>query len=521
MTRKIWFAFPLMLPCILLCSTVARASTVNAASCSSSDVQAAINSASAGDTVNVPSGSCTWTTKVSIANKGITLQGQTTCSGTPASSCVDNTNISANLADNALEVTGASATNFVTITGFSFTATQGYGHGTVQVDSGTMFDVAFRIHHMHFIAPGSGGGGTIVAITNSYGLIDHVLFDETGSDTYHMIDFFGDWISGGFQSWNQATAFGTNQAVYVEDSTVNNSNQGDDTMDGYAGARIVVRHNQINNASIGFHGTDSGSYRSIFSVEECDNTFTNNSPTKLRMLTLRGGTALSWGNTFGGSFGSWYAITAQIFRADGSGNVSTWQNCNGTNWLLESIDPTTTAGRTNATSPTGTVSWCAINRDTTCTANSTCSSITVGDTCSTFFDNSGGGTGGPGYGCRDQPGRTHNQVQAPVYEWLNTGGAGIDGSDAPSYLVANQDYYQYTSSFTGAAGTGSGLLSARPATCAAAVAYWATDTSTLYQCSSANTWTIYYQPYTYPDPLQTENGQQPPGPPTGLNAQVD
>ena len=49
---------------------------VYAASCEQSDVQAAINSASDGDTVVVPAGSCTWSASVSVPNsRKITLQG--------------------------------------------------------------------------------------------------------------------------------------------------------------------------------------------------------------------------------------------------------------------------------------------------------------------------------------------------------------------------------------------------------------------------------------------------------------
>ena len=71
-------------------------------------------------------------------------------------------------------------------------------------------------------------------------------------------------------------------------------------------------------------------------------------------------------------------------------------------------------------------------------------------------------------------------------------------------------------SFNGTAGTGTGLLSARPSTCTPQVAYWATDTNTLYQCSSANTWKSYYTPYQYPHPLQGQG----PLPPQGLGASV-
>src|ERR1700722_14827042 len=69
-------AFPITLLCLFLYSDAAQAATVAAASCSSSAVQAAINSASNGDTVQVP-GPCSvsWPSGVTISGKGITLNG--------------------------------------------------------------------------------------------------------------------------------------------------------------------------------------------------------------------------------------------------------------------------------------------------------------------------------------------------------------------------------------------------------------------------------------------------------------
>jgi len=55
--------------------TAARSQTINAASCNSSDVQSAINTATEGETVAIPAGTCNWTSGVSIKGKGITLQG--------------------------------------------------------------------------------------------------------------------------------------------------------------------------------------------------------------------------------------------------------------------------------------------------------------------------------------------------------------------------------------------------------------------------------------------------------------
>ena len=59
-----------------LSSAPAYAATYTAASCSTSDVQAAINSAAGGDTVIIPAGSCAWTSGVTISGKGITVTGQ-------------------------------------------------------------------------------------------------------------------------------------------------------------------------------------------------------------------------------------------------------------------------------------------------------------------------------------------------------------------------------------------------------------------------------------------------------------
>lgn len=48
--------------------------TIAAASCSRTDVEAAISAASNGDTVTIPAGTCTWT-NVLVITKAITLQG--------------------------------------------------------------------------------------------------------------------------------------------------------------------------------------------------------------------------------------------------------------------------------------------------------------------------------------------------------------------------------------------------------------------------------------------------------------
>src|SRR5205807_8065558 len=118
----------------------------------------------------------------------------------------------------------------------------------------------------------------------------------------------------------------------------------------------------------------------------------------------------------------------------------------------------------------------------------------------------------------------------PIYVWGNTYNPLRNESTSALWatyaeerdvIVENRDYYlqlpnykEPNAIFNGTAGVGQGVLSKRPATCTPLVAYWATDTNTLYQCFAKNTWTVYYTPYTYPPPLHGKSFVSSPAPPT-------
>lgn len=422
-----------LLPCFLmmLCiDTTVHAATVTTGSCSSSDVQTAINLASSGDTVLVPPGNCTWTSTVTITNKRITLQG----------AGINSTNITDQGSGGAaLDVGGASATNFVDISGFTFIKAANHSGGIVQI-SGQMFSVGFRFHHNRILQASAGARG--IYIYETYGLIDHNIIDVTAtSGSIQSISIDGSSVStdGGYTPWQQPLTLGTNKAVYVEDNviTYDPSDTGtEDALDAYSGARFVVRYNNIHNIAMGHHGTDTGGMRSPVSFEVYNNTWKNNSTTKIRGWTVRGGTGVFFNNTYGGTIsGGWYNIALLLYRAC-STQVGGWQPCNGTKWSIGSTQFSTDASRTCST--TGSVRFLSSNGDQVSTSGTR------------YFD--GLGTGG--YPCRDQPGIGPGQVSAPIYAWNNTGmgiaawnmgdpgncnGLGID-----NYIALNRDYFPNT-----------------------------------------------------------------------------
>lgn len=98
MTRLKWLLCAFLLTVSL--SREAKANTIVAKTCNSGDMQSAINSAATGDTVTIPSGTCTWTSGVTISGKGITVQGA------GSGRIVARTSNTLTLATGALTITG-------------------------------------------------------------------------------------------------------------------------------------------------------------------------------------------------------------------------------------------------------------------------------------------------------------------------------------------------------------------------------------------------------------------------------
>jgi hypothetical protein len=448
---------------------VASAATRNAATCSAADVQTAINSSLAGDTVVVPPGSCNWgATAVSLSGKNITLQG-------------------AGIGNTVITSTGTTltwGTSSARVTGFSFT-----------VALFTLGGDGWRIDHNIITGNGSRTDSvvttcsTVAASGYCSGLIDNNVFS---AGARIVVAPFAVSTDQGNQIWNDATALGGSRAVFVEDNDFQ-SVGADEPIDANYSSRYVFRFNTYNNATVHTHSLQQ--YRGSRMWEIYKNTATGVTGAWVP-IWLRGGTGVIWGNTLAGSWSS-PAVMFDNVRSFSSGY--SYGVCDGTS---------TADGNTSGQS-----GWPCRDQ------------IGRGrDLCLSAIPWSRQTSSEAGW-CA--------QSSEPAYLWLNRAPNGgtmsvdNDHNGTGAWIQPNRDFYNEASSFTGTAGVGVGPVANRPSTCTTGVGYWATDEGKwnsrnagpdgrLYKCVETNTWTLYYTPYTYPHPMQTGG----PAPPSALTSVV-
>ena len=486
--------------------TPTSATTITAASCSRQDVQTAVNAANenGGDTVAIPAGSCTWTSSVSIT-KPLTLQGAGQTSTVISASGTD------------LITLNPSVAGAVRVTTLGFTGTNSFGaiqfdgvYSSLRMDHVTFTNLSQRAVIIGYNTWSNPGAAPI------YGLFDHITYSNTSSVPFVL-------HYGVDDSWLAADDYGSPNAFYVEDSTftfpATSNSVNSDVWDAEHGGRYVIRHNTVTNGVVMGHDTGSTPQaRGQRKYEIYSNTFScTTSDCGNSAMSLRGGTGVMYDNSiaiYPNGFEN--ATFTEIWRL-GRGSAPWNFACNAAQSRIcssfRSFCSNPPYGPCGTYSTPGNPCDPVHEGTGTCTNNCTQDSqCGTGNVCLSFID--GTDTTG-GYACRDQVGRgqdntDNTQRLSPVYWWNNTDSnnfgsqittINVATSDT-GYIQSERDYYTYMSSFDGTAGVGRGLLANRPATCAPLTAYFATDTSTLYQCSSANTWTAYYSAYTYPHPLQ-------------------
>jgi hypothetical protein len=426
------------------------------ATCSQLDVQTIVTSAADGDTVQIPGGTCVWSVPLKIAGKGITLKG----SGIDQTTIVDTMP-----STNVVEAEVNDAYSRTRITGFTFNANQVAKIGTLaEIAVFATSDVVdgFRVDHVKIANLYSRG---VLVAMNGYdasGLIDNcdirVPLDAPTQGI--TLEGSGPQLRTPFR---RPLTLGSRSAIYVEDCRFEFSSPNDGVLDAYTGARYVFRNNLIRGTFISHHGADSGDGAGVASFEIYNNDFDSADVAGIgQMMFFRSGTGVVFGNSFTTSGGALYSrpITLTNYRSWQA--FGYWGKCDGS---------------------------------------------------SPWDENQAGQRG---YACLDQIGHFFGENRGgsnslkPLYLWANTlNGARSDavvqsdlGPELAQHIRENRDFYNQAGAFNGSVGIGTGLLAARPATCAPLTAYFATDTETLYQCGTSNSWTGYYTPYVYPHPLQ-------------------
>lgn len=277
----------------------ANAATKIAMSCSQSDVQAAINLAVAGDTVNIPPGNCTWVGAIQIpSSKKITLQG----------AGIDSTVITSG--NNGMVINDLQSGS--RITGITFS------NSYIQIDGD-----GWRVDNCKFHHSSSFNEGVFVRgdreTRHPTGLVDHCLFINARVLVAGWAGLLANVL------WSQPLNLGTgNNVVYVEDCTFTFTLFGN-AIDSNYGGRYVFRYNTVTDTSADTHSVQGGT-RAARKWEIYNNTFNQVSRTMWVPMMLRGGTGVVFNNTL---TGTWSTLRISLDNVRSCENRSTSGMCDG------------------------------------------------------------------------------------------------------------------------------------------------------------------------------------------------
>jgi hypothetical protein len=261
---------------------------VLAASCSQTHVAAAITASTAGDTVLVPAGSCTWgaSSAALSVNKAITLRG-----AGQGVTIIEISSTAGSGTDATIQLTAAA-----TVRGFTIqTVTSG--------NSGTAFSASvddFRITDIAYVNQASNTNGYFL-YTGAYGLVDNNSITG-GAGTNELI-----FARGPTDSWQTAHSIGGADNLFVENNTFAGLGY---LTDCNANSRCVVRYNTTTGPmKVDGHGKATNSpARGVRHMEVYNNLWTSSS-TFWTAIEMRGGGGRVFDNVSTGTASAWLYLT--------------------------------------------------------------------------------------------------------------------------------------------------------------------------------------------------------------------
>jgi hypothetical protein len=505
-----------------------------------------------GDTINIPAGTCTWASQLSVT-KGISIIGAGSSSTIIQDGYAGGTLFSIRL--------GSSSQTF-RLSGISLSpggAGPGANPSLASIVGTCDANTCSHIRLDHISSTGWVDGTNfhsfLMGADAVFGVIDHwtVIYNSGGEFIGLAQNSFRGVGANGDNSWAQPDFYGTDNFIYIEDSSfTSTASQGmaiTDTDIAGGGGRFVGRFNTMHNANYQTHGSESsGRGRSGRVYEIYNNNLTLDSGADNTFMGWRGGTGLFFNNTKSGAGNMYLGASLTNYREGNS--FWPWGTCNGqgpydqNDGVVYASGTLTAVNNSTNTWTDSTKSWTANQWsaggysfvDITLTGTNSNGPVQYhpggsisSNTSNTFTSsvyNSKGNFNEPALnvgdsyqilratGCADAPGRGGagavllsdynnpapqgwvNQPLDPVYEWGDTASGPVGPWIGPNTvsnirIVQNRDYYQQVSPFTGATGTGTGTLASRPATCTKGVAYWATDQGNWNQSGNGGQGQLY------------------------------
>ena len=266
---------------------------------SASDVQAAINAASAGNTLLIPSGTFNWTSRV-IVRTDVSIHG----TGQSSTIILDSADAGGGSGNTLVAV--SNPTPFAcTISGITFNGSPATSGTGLLVQIGT----PALLHDCNFLS--NGGLLDMVRFIVNGGVVWNCgFYDNDQNEEAITFQNSNGSAEGRSADWSTPDTMGTADVggksnTYVEDCVFTDMVL--QAMDFSDNSRVVVRHNTFKDSSIVSHGLDSSPYGTR-QWEVYNNNFVFDTSGKsqaghsypLNMnwwFFVRGGTGVIWGNT--------------------------------------------------------------------------------------------------------------------------------------------------------------------------------------------------------------------------------